>query len=56
VTTRIFLNSALPVSGPIGRIAPSCRRACLDKYLARPSPNQGEIGWPRPAEGRNLRK
>jgi hypothetical protein len=30
VTTRIFLNSALPVSGPIGRIAPSCRRARLD--------------------------
>jgi hypothetical protein len=37
VTTRIFLNSALPVSGPIGRIAPSCRRARLEKYLARPA-------------------
>jgi hypothetical protein len=37
VTTRIFLNLSPPVSEPIGRIAPSCRRACLDKYLARPA-------------------
>ena len=51
VSARIFLNSALPVSGPIGRIAPSCRRACLDKFSPdlrfRKRPIGGEIGWPR---------
>ncbi len=45
VTTRIFLNSALPVSGPIGRIAPSCRRARLDNILARPALQTSPSRW-----------